>query len=99
MEMFTDKAAGIVRILIKNLGRKQCIANDVPGNCMSDVIQHDVVWVHSELAFVAGAYWVPDSGIQSMSDENVCVVIAQVVGVVDYSGVLKVNPLVAAGDA
>src|SRR3954463_16759469 len=83
VKMFVDKTARIVRIFIKELGRQQCIADDVPGNGVANIIETDVVGIHTQLALVACAQSLRDLRVQSMGDENVGVIIREITLVAD----------------
>ena len=54
VQMLAEESAGIIGIFVEELGREQGIANDIPGNGVTNVVKSDEVGVNAELAFVAG---------------------------------------------
>src|SRR4030095_6690706 len=49
MEMLIDEAAGFIGMLIEYLGRKQGVADDVPDDCVPDVIEGNKVRIDPKL--------------------------------------------------
>src|SRR4029077_6816209 len=43
MHVFVEKPAGVSSILIERFGRKQGITNEVPGQCVPDIVQGNKV--------------------------------------------------------
>src|SRR5678816_253123 len=99
LNVLRENAAGIVPGFVEELRSQKKMVNDVPGCGMPYIIQNDEIGIDPEFRFVSRGYRLRNCGINPVREQDICIGVAGVAGIVDAAASVKVNRLISNGSA